>query len=94
MMFSSVAAVFGSRGQADYAAANENLSTAALRHLPDGVVIHWGAWNDMGMTAGAISTRLADAGAPLLGTIDGVAACVDALAAKTTGEMIVMGASE
>jgi hypothetical protein len=52
VMFSSITAVFGSQGQANYAAANSCLDgmAAARLHLGHQVLsIQWGAWSDAGM---------------------------------------------
>jgi acyl transferase domain-containing protein/NAD(P)H-dependent flavin oxidoreductase YrpB (nitropropane dioxygenase family)/NAD(P)-dependent dehydrogenase (short-subunit alcohol dehydrogenase family) len=53
VFFSSVAGVFGNRGQADYGAANEVLNKLALaldRAWPARVVsMNWGPWADIGM---------------------------------------------
>jgi len=53
VLFSSVAGAFGSRGQTDYAAANDALDKLAhqLHHTVRGRVlsIGWGPWRDIGM---------------------------------------------
>jgi acyl transferase domain-containing protein/aryl carrier-like protein len=55
VLFSSAAALFGSPGQSNYAAANGFLDGLAAyrqaRGLP-GVAINWGSWADVGMAAG------------------------------------------
>jgi hypothetical protein len=51
-MISSVTAVFGSPGQANYAAANCCLDGMAAAHLHRGrrvFSIQWGAWSEVGM---------------------------------------------
>ena len=54
VMFSSMAALLGERGQGTYAAANASLDAWTLARRNDGVpvsVINWGAWADTGLAA-------------------------------------------
>ena len=51
-VFSSVSALIGPPGQADYAAANAVLQAIA-EGRPDGMCISWGVWSDIGMAARA-----------------------------------------
>jgi NADPH:quinone reductase-like Zn-dependent oxidoreductase/3-oxoacyl-(acyl-carrier-protein) synthase len=84
VLFSSVAALLGSPGQSNYAAANAALDAAAgaLQGAGLGVVsVQWGAWAGAGMAATDASTaaRVARSGMALLQPAQGLAALSDAL---------------
>jgi acyl transferase domain-containing protein/NAD(P)H-dependent flavin oxidoreductase YrpB (nitropropane dioxygenase family) len=61
VFFSSVAGIFGNRGQSDYGAANEVLNKLALaldRLWPAHVVsINWGPWADIGMASPEVQQK-------------------------------------
>jgi acyl transferase domain-containing protein/NAD(P)H-dependent flavin oxidoreductase YrpB (nitropropane dioxygenase family) len=63
VLFGSIAAVFGSRGQVDYAAANdalEVLGTAwASRTAHRCLTVHWGPWAPVGAHPGMVTPELA-----------------------------------
>ena len=64
VFFSSVAGVFGNRGQADYGAANEVLNKLALslnREWPARVVsMNWGPWADIGMVSPEVQQKFVE----------------------------------
>jgi acyl transferase domain-containing protein/acyl carrier protein len=79
VLFSSIAALLGSPGQGNYAAANAYLDALAAyrraRGLP-GLSINWGPWGEVGMAASlgaAFRDRLASRGVRLLTPAQGFA---------------------
>jgi hypothetical protein len=90
VLFSSVAALLGSPGQAPYSAANAALDAAAAALNGSGVAavsVQWGAWAGAGMAARDPQTaaRLARLGMGLIAPQQGLAALEGALAALGGG---------
>lgn len=73
VLFGSVAAVWGSRGQSDYAAANDALDTLAAlwadRTGSRALTIHWGPWAPVGEHPGMVSDEVARAAIALGGAV-------------------------
>jgi NAD(P)-dependent dehydrogenase (short-subunit alcohol dehydrogenase family) len=98
VLFGSVAAVFGNRGQADYAAANDALDTLAAapgwsRRFPGRVLaIDWGPWEARagGMVTPELERVYASRGIPLIDTDEGTAAFLAELAHGTAGQVVLM----
>jgi len=85
--FSSVAAVLGSPGQANHAAANALLDALAhersARGLPS-FSVNWGAWSEIGAAAGkSVASRIADLGLMALTPAQGLAALQRVLEGET-----------
>ncbi|MFN8012168.1 MAG: SDR family NAD(P)-dependent oxidoreductase [Holophagaceae bacterium] len=76
VFFSSIASTFGSRGQSDYAAANDFLDRLAdrlNRLLPGRVLsINWGPWKDAGMVGPELAREYARRGVALIDPEAGV----------------------
>ncbi|MEJ8566334.1 SDR family NAD(P)-dependent oxidoreductase [Elongatibacter sediminis] len=83
LFFSSVAAVFGNRGQADYAAANDALDKLAGQLAGRGparvLSVNWGPWSGAGMIGPELAREYARRGIPLIEPEQGVAAAMDIL---------------
>ena len=83
VFFSSIAGAFGSRGQADYAAANDVLDKLAwaLSQRIDGrvVSINWGPWADSGMVSPELQREYGRRGIGLIDPDRGVDALIDEL---------------
>jgi len=92
-VFSSVAAVFGNPGQADYAMANEVLDTVLTRERarrPGCLVraIAWGPWEG-GMVTPDLAARFRAGGVPLIDPAAGARAFLDELAGPTDDVVVV-----
>ena len=63
VLYGSIAATYGSRGQADYAAANDALETLgeqwAVRAGQRCLTVHWGPWAPAGAHSGMVTPELA-----------------------------------
>jgi acyl transferase domain-containing protein/NAD(P)H-dependent flavin oxidoreductase YrpB (nitropropane dioxygenase family) len=84
VLFGSIAAALGNRGQADYAAANDALE-AISAHAPGRVTtVHWGPWAPADLHGGMVSPELsrsyAERGIALIDPADGVASLLRELA--------------
>jgi NAD(P)-dependent dehydrogenase (short-subunit alcohol dehydrogenase family) len=92
--FSSVAARFGNRGQADYAAANEVLNKLAVyldRAWPGRVVsFNWGPWDRAGMVSAEARRQFAERGLQLISPRDGCEAFDRELRLGHKGEVEVI----
>ncbi len=98
VFFSSIAGVFGNRGQADYAAANDALDKIAssLRERLDGRVlsIAWGPWRGAGMVSPELEQEYARQGVGLIDSAEGAQEFLEELAAADgrDGPVILMRA--
>ena len=95
VFFSSVSGVFGNRGQADYAAANDQLDKLAhrLSHKLQGrvVAIDWGPWQT-GMITEELEREYARRGIGLIPTQVGIARLIDELTLGADAQVIVANA--
>ncbi len=84
VLFSSVAGVFGNRGQADYAAANDALDSLArswaARFRGRVVAVDWGPWAGAGMVSAELEREYARRGIGLITIDDGIACLLRELA--------------
>ena len=62
VMFGSIAAAYGNRGQSDYAAANDALDSMGTRWSQEtgrrAVTVHWGPWAASGIHGGMVTPEL------------------------------------
>ncbi|MET0493083.1 MAG: SDR family oxidoreductase, partial [Actinoplanes sp.] len=62
VMFGSIAAAYGNRGQSDYAAANDALDAMATRWSREtgrrALTVHWGPWAPVGAHGGMVTPEL------------------------------------
>ncbi|MGH8901538.1 MAG: SDR family NAD(P)-dependent oxidoreductase [Egibacteraceae bacterium] len=97
VLFSSVSARFGNRGQGDYAAANEVLNKLAAwldARWPGRVVsLLWGPWKTAGMVSDGLERLFSQRGVQLIPPELGTAALIDELERGRKGDIeVVLGA--
>jgi acyl transferase domain-containing protein/NAD(P)H-dependent flavin oxidoreductase YrpB (nitropropane dioxygenase family)/NAD(P)-dependent dehydrogenase (short-subunit alcohol dehydrogenase family) len=84
VLFASVAGVFGNRGQADYAAANDALDSLARSWAAQFrgrvVAVDWGPWAGAGMVSAELEREYARRGVGLITIDDGIACLLRELA--------------
>ena len=98
VLFSSVSGRFGNRGQADYAAASEVLTTLAhdldRRWNARVVAVDWGPWRARGMVSEALEQEFARRGVALIPVDVGCRVLADELTRGRKGEAeVVIGAA-
>ncbi|MFB6435216.1 SDR family NAD(P)-dependent oxidoreductase [Streptomyces sp. NPDC056411] len=100
VLFGSVAGVFGNRGQADYAAANDALDTLAhtwaARTGRRVLAVDWGPWaaTGGGMVTPELERAYARRGIPLLDPDAAVAALLDELAHGAAPQVVLAAAAD
>ncbi|MDQ3987734.1 MAG: SDR family NAD(P)-dependent oxidoreductase, partial [Actinomycetota bacterium] len=99
VLFGSVAAVLGSRGQVDYAAANEALADLGARWAAAGagrraLTVHWGPWAPAGAHTGMVTPELAREyarrGVTLIDPEQGIRCLLHELAWGATADRVVV----
>ena len=93
VLFSSIAALFGSPGQGNYAAANaflDGLAASRRRQGLPALSINWGPWAEVGMAArNADGARMAEGGIRPISLQGGLAACEQLLESDATQVAVV-----
>jgi NAD(P)-dependent dehydrogenase (short-subunit alcohol dehydrogenase family) len=93
VLFGSVSGVFGNRGQADYAAANDALDALARHWSGAGagrvLAVDWGPWAGGGMVSPELEREYARRGVALIDPADGVACLLAELAAPAGPAQVV-----
>jgi acyl transferase domain-containing protein/NAD(P)H-dependent flavin oxidoreductase YrpB (nitropropane dioxygenase family)/NADP-dependent 3-hydroxy acid dehydrogenase YdfG len=94
VLFGSVSGVFGNKGQADYAAANDALDTLARtrdgRHDCRVISLDWGPWGGGGMVSAELEREYARRGIGLVDPADGVMALLHEVAAGSGPSQLVV----
>ncbi len=94
MLFSSIASVYGNRGQTDYAAANSVMDryTWALKKKMKGrvVTINWGPWKGAGMVSASLEQEYDKRGIAMIPLEEGAACFVDELKYGTESQVLIM----
>ena len=93
ILMSSITAVFGNRGQADYAAANgllNGIATMLSARWPGRVVaMCWGPWDQGGMVTDEVRRQFRERGIPMIPPEGGAAAVLHEIESTATADAIV-----
>ncbi len=93
-LFSSIASVYGNRGQTDYAAANSVMDryTWALKEKVKGKVtsINWGPWKGAGMVSASLEKEYDRRGIAMIPLEDGLERFVEELKYGTESQVLIM----
>ena len=96
VFFSSVASVYGNRGQVDYAAANSVLDQYACelnkKKIGKVLSINWGPWKGAGMVSAALEREYERRGIPLIPLAAGREAFIQELKYGRDGQVLIMAA--
>jgi len=94
ILFSSIASVYGNRGQTDYAAANSVLDyyASVLRQRLKGKVlaINWGPWKGAGMVSASLEKEYERRGISLIPLRDGAETFLNELKYGTESQVLIM----
>jgi acyl transferase domain-containing protein/NAD(P)H-dependent flavin oxidoreductase YrpB (nitropropane dioxygenase family)/NAD(P)-dependent dehydrogenase (short-subunit alcohol dehydrogenase family) len=94
ILFSSIASVYGNRGQTDYAAANSVMDryTWALKEKIKGKVtsINWGPWKGAGMVSASLEKEYDKRGIAMIPLEDGLESFVNELKYGTESQVLIM----
>lgn len=94
VFFSSIAAVYGNRGQTDYAAANSVMDSYAwaLKEKIRGKVIsiNWGPWKGAGMVSSALEKEYERRGIALIPLQEGMETFLDELKYGNESQVLIM----
>ncbi|PQL90385.1 type I polyketide synthase [Apibacter adventoris] len=93
--FSSIASVYGNRGQCDYAAANSvfDLIAQIYTHKNNSriLTINWGPWKGAGMVSSALESEFNKRGISLIPLKEGAKSFIDELKYGTEKQIMIMG---
>nr|WP_246197805.1 type I polyketide synthase [Chitinophaga agrisoli] len=97
ILFSSVASVYGNRGQTDYAAANSVMDRYARvlqQQLKAKVMaINWGPWKGAGMVSASLEKEYERRGIALIPLTDGMETFIDELKYGNESQVLIMAGS-
>ncbi|GAA0548673.1 type I polyketide synthase [Chitinophaga japonensis] len=97
ILFSSVASVYGNRGQTDYAAANSVMDRYArvLKQQLNAKVmaINWGPWKGTGMVSPSLEKEYERRGIALIPLPDGMETFIDELKYGNESQVVIMAGS-